>query len=125
MLNERGESPGEVTELDHEAGFKELEVELRSGWMEMVKFTAPSHRQAEMLFTTWAREGDAESIVDACLPREMRGFVNKLTLVSGTRVKMVCLELAFGAEVLKKSLQVGHQYLEVLRRVHGASTKPC
>jgi hypothetical protein len=117
----------EVTELDHENGFKVLTVELRSGKTRPIKFTAPSHRVAQHLAEKWNLEGDADVVVHACLPPgEPQNLLDTLEIFSAGVVKIVCVELTFGAKELKKKLEMGAQLVRMLAQFKsgtGGSTK--
>jgi hypothetical protein len=114
----------EVTEFDHEAGFKEIPIFYKAaGKSGRIKLAAPSHRVALQVYGVWMASGDAESVVKACLPTDADPqILSKLTLASAAQVQMVCIAIVFGDEELKKNLQWGQAFLKLLlasRNING------
>ena len=90
----------EVTPDDHEAGFKEIDFEFRSGRMVRGRLTAPDHRTARALAIRMSEEKDTAPVIRACLPAEINP--DRLTVTCMGLVEHLSMCLAFGMEYQKK-----------------------
>jgi hypothetical protein len=127
----------EVTESDHEAGFKEIPIFYKAaGKTGRLRLFAPGHRVMLQVYTAWQTTGDASSVVAACRPEltdkeepkpwtpQIDAHLAKLTLVSAGQVQTVCIALAFGDEVLKKNRETGMHILKLLLAQATISERP-
>ena len=97
-----------VTAEDHEAGFKVLAVEHRSGALSEVRLAAPSHRVARQLALALATHHDPDEITRACLPAGLAPeFMDRLTPSSAGLVEFCAFALTFGDALQKKMLAAG------------------
>ncbi len=96
--------PWMPTTEDHEAGFKDLVIEHRSGKTEILRIKSPPTREVRAAARVMMEGGDFYGAVLAlALPKDMApGFMDKLTLTSVTQIESVALELSIGKGTVDK-----------------------
>ena len=99
----------ELTPDDHEAGFKEVDFEFRSGRKVRGRLTAPDHRTARSLAIRIGEEKDTAPVIRACLPPEINP--DRLTVLCMGLVEHLSMCLAFGMEYQKKMDHLVKLYL--------------
>jgi hypothetical protein len=101
-----------ITLDDHDAGFKDLDLTLRSGRTERVRIRALPWREACEVCTLMAAGGGLELLVRRSLPADKPAtFMDRLTPQSAALVEFCALALAFGEDVQKKMLEMGNLFL--------------
>jgi hypothetical protein len=97
----------ELTEQDFENGFKDVEVDHRTGKKETIRLKALDYRQASDLVSRALKERDPWIVVLPCLPPECQdaAFLNKLSPLSTSPLVSLAWGLTCGLEFLK-SLEI-------------------
>ena len=108
-----------VTVEDHEAGFKDLDIEFRTGATGQVRLVAPCRDQVRGITLVMQEARSPWPLVRRCLPPPPSeaaidpyskvGWMDKLTPDSGDRVEVVAFALTFGNSYQKKMMELGLQ----------------
>jgi hypothetical protein len=108
--------PFPVSPEDHDAGFKDLQVEDRAGRQLQLRVHALSRRVAEQKLVEWFNARDSWVVVQACLypvpevnPVNPVTHPDKLTLDSATLLEATALALCYGSSFQKKMLALAKQ----------------
>lgn len=92
-----------VTVAEHEQGWKEIEVEYRSGKRERVKILAAPSRKLQAVGPVLEKGGDVTGLLlPLALPGVAPEFLDRLTLASLRQVEDAMIELAFGRQFVVK-----------------------
>ena len=110
--NEKLETPLLVSIEEHEQGWKDVEVTLRSGASEVVRLSAPPWRKALELGQQWLADG-LGAVVLACVPADKRSddWLDKLDLESVNRLSICAYALTFGEKKMRQTMEMGKQLM--------------
>lgn len=113
-------APGfDVTEADHEAGFKDCIVTTKSGKALTVRVTALSHREAPSLLKECSEKGDMWLVLYRSLSTGGNGengekLLNRLSPFDAAQLLGVAWALGYGTEFQKKIATAGEAMWEGL-----------
>lgn len=99
-----------VSVEEHEQGWKDIEVTLRSGKKEILRLFAIPARKGLKFFQRLVRMNEGEQVMDEMLIEAVRGDDKALALLDAAGVndvstaQAVAMELTFGADLQKKML---------------------
>jgi len=102
-----------VTEADHDAGFKDLEVEYRSGRIVSARIRALGRREVRELTEPGKDVLDPDRVTAAALPPHLPAAdLDKLTIESANRVELTALALCYGVGWQKKMAALAEKLWE-------------
>lgn len=95
-----------VTEEEHEQGWKDLELETRSGRKITVRLTAPNSMQGIDIGQRIQDTGDVTTVIPLCWPADVPAEVwqRKLDPIEAAKLVNICFAIVFGATGEKKIL---------------------
>lgn len=106
------EPPGLVTAADHEAGFKDLTVLLRTGARVALRLHAPPALEALTLYRASLKGEDVtNALLLQCVPPDQRALLDKLDMDALAEALGVAMSLAWGMEKQKKMLAAAEAIL--------------
>ena len=103
-----------VTDDEHDAGLKVLEVERRSGRKETIVIRALSRREAQTAVLEMQRAGSTDPVLRRALKEGTLELLDRLTPNSAAEVENIAIELAFGREFKKKLDQMGRGLMRAM-----------
>lgn len=109
---------------EHEQGWKDVEVEFRSGRKAVWRLKAPPARAARMAFTEMLHDRDASALTRLALPDDVaESALDSLTLDSLGAVEEIAVSFAFG-EKQKKTLAAAARAIAMAMAVSARSSPP-
>lgn len=99
--------PVVITDDDHDLGYKDVEVELRSGRTAIWRVSALGYRDAQAALQDMLRTRDTLPIVERCLPTDLFGTgrrhpLDRITPASAGILEYVVFTLCYGESFQKK-----------------------
>lgn len=104
--------PGGVTPADHEAGFKDIQVLLRTGARVALRLYAPPALEALTLYRASLQGQDiTNDLLNQAVKADDRSILNKMDVDSLLEVHSTVIALAWGQDKQKKILSAARELL--------------
>ena len=96
-------------DADHDAGFKDVEIEFRSGVKQTIRVRAVTHREQQALGVLLYSGANLEArLLAQCLPQGTQAdLLDKLTPHSAVSLTHTAFALGFGEDMTRQLLEAG------------------